>query len=89
MLHGFIAFLCAGGPEARALLNRFKFYVVPMMNPDGVTQGNTRCSLAGVDLNRQFKDTDRFLHPTVFFLKELWKRLVYVERRGGRSGTLK
>jgi hypothetical protein len=26
-----------------------------MLNPDGVINGNYRCSLAGVDLNRRWK----------------------------------
>lgn len=27
---------------------------VPMLNPDGVINGNYRCNLAGFDLNRSF-----------------------------------
>ena len=38
-------------PNSIELRNRFVFKVVPMLNPDGVIIGNTRCSLAGVDLN--------------------------------------
>jgi murein tripeptide amidase MpaA len=31
--------------------------VVPMVNPDGVIHGNSRCNLSGLDLNRQWGDT--------------------------------
>lgn len=42
-----------------------------MLNPDGVYFGNNRCSLAGVDLNRQWKNTVKSLHPTIFSIKSL------------------
>ena len=41
------------------------------MNPDGVILGNYRTSFAGKDLNRQFKNTNKSLYPTVHALKEL------------------
>ena len=37
--------------------------VVPMLNPDGVINGNYRCSLAGVDLNRVWWGTRCRLNP--------------------------
>lgn len=36
------------------LLNQFGFIFVPMVNPDGVIYGNSRCNMAGLDLNRQW-----------------------------------
>jgi hypothetical protein len=30
--------------------------IVPMLNPDGVVVGNYRCSLAGLDLNREYRE---------------------------------
>ena len=30
--------------------------IVPMLNPDGVILGNYRCSVTGVDLNRQWAE---------------------------------
>lgn len=44
-----------------------------MLNPDGVINGNYRCSLAGVDLNRRWKGTSKTLHPTIFHTKRLIK----------------
>lgn len=51
-----------------------------MLNPDGVIVGNSRCSLAARDLNRQFKHTSRDLCPTVWHVKQLLRRLM--EERG-------
>ena len=42
-----------------------------MLNPDGVVYGNYRCSLVGQDLNREFANPHRKLHPTVWHLKQL------------------
>jgi hypothetical protein len=38
------------------LMQKWVFYVVPMINPDGVFWGNSRTSLAGVDLNRRWTE---------------------------------
>lgn len=46
-----------------------------MLNPDGVVLGNTRTSAAGVDLNRQFLETQPEMHPEVHQLKNLVARL--------------
>jgi len=42
-----------------------------MLNPDGVINGNYRCSLAGCDLNRRWKAPSKMLHPTVYHTKQL------------------
>jgi murein tripeptide amidase MpaA len=36
------------------LLEKFEFYIIPMLNVDGVINGNYRCSLASCDLNRKW-----------------------------------
>ncbi|KAG5177615.1 hypothetical protein JKP88DRAFT_169934, partial [Tribonema minus] len=71
MLRGILDYL-TGAEAGAALLRRlFVFRVVPFLNPDGVAHGNNRCSLAGVDLNRQWRRPVRALHPTVHHLKAL------------------
>jgi len=40
-----------------------------MVNPDGVTIGNSRCSLVGLDLNRRWSDPNPVVHSEIFFLK--------------------
>lgn len=45
-----------------------------MLNVDGVIYGNFRTNLAGYDINRQWKDTDKLMNPQVFALKKLIKK---------------
>uniref|UniRef100_A0A8C0F640 Peptidase M14 domain-containing protein n=1 Tax=Bubo bubo TaxID=30461 RepID=A0A8C0F640_BUBBB len=53
-MRGFLDFLLSAHPDARLLRRLFVFKVVPMLNPDGVVVGNSRCSLAGRDPNRAY-----------------------------------
>lgn len=62
-------------PLSKQLRGRFVFYIVPMVNPDGVIVGNYRCSLSGQDLNRVWDRPSPRLHPEIFFLKDLLKQL--------------
>lgn len=40
-------------PQNSFLLS-YKIYLIPMVNPDGVVQGNYRTNLHGKDLNRKW-----------------------------------
>jgi hypothetical protein len=42
-----------------------------MLNPDGVINGNYRCSLAGCDLNRRWKAPSKVLHSTIYYTKQM------------------
>ena len=53
------------------LREEFEFYLVPMLNVDGVINGNYRCSLAACDLNRKYTNPSKILHPTIFHTKQL------------------
>jgi hypothetical protein len=75
MMKGVIDFLISDSPQAIELRNKFIFKVVPMLNPDGVINGNYRCSLAGCDLNRRWKYPSEVLHPTIYHTKKLIARL--------------
>ncbi len=70
---GIINFLLSKDEEAKQLRKNFVIYVVPMLNPDGVIQGNHRCSLLGVDLNRRWDAPGKWLHPTIYNAKNLIK----------------
>jgi len=50
-----------------------------MLNPDGVINGNYRCSLAGCDLNRRWKTPSKIIHPTIYHVKKLVKQF-HLER---------
>ena len=65
--------------EAKLLRKSFIFKIIPMLNPDGVINGNYRCSLAGCDLNRRWKFPSRQLQPTIYHTKRLIKK-VHMER---------
>jgi murein tripeptide amidase MpaA len=52
------------GPEGyKKLLKEFSIYVFPMINVDGVIYGNFRTNIVGSDLNRQWIEPNKWLHP--------------------------
>jgi hypothetical protein len=71
MMQGLIDFLAGDSREARILRKHFVFKIVPMLNPDGVRFGHYRSSLIGVDLNRRWKEPNRYLHPTIYYCKKM------------------
>ena len=73
MMKGIIEFLISNTPEAKALRDHFVFKIVPILNPDGVINGNYRCSLSGQDLNRRWKNPSRVLHPVIFNVKRVMR----------------
>jgi cytosolic carboxypeptidase protein 2/3 len=73
MIEGLINFLLSKDPEAEEARSKFVFKIVPMLNPDGVIFGNYRSSLLGVDLNRRWHKPSKYLHPEVYYTKQLIK----------------
>ncbi|TYZ59709.1 hypothetical protein PybrP1_011114 [[Pythium] brassicae (nom. inval.)] len=69
MMKGMIDYLIGPSSGALVLRKNFVFKIVPMLNPDGVVNGNTRVNLAGWDLNRKWSFPVEKLFPTVFHLK--------------------
>ena len=47
-------FMMQDNPISSFLLNTYDFIILPMVNPDGVIHGSSRCNMAGLDLNRQW-----------------------------------
>ncbi|KAI8587974.1 hypothetical protein BDZ88DRAFT_508392 [Geranomyces variabilis] len=82
IMHGLLTYLLTSGDEiASQLRRRCVFKIVPMLNPDGVVNGSHRCSLAGVDLNRQWKTPDAARVPTIAAIKALWKHAIESGRK--------
>ena len=73
MMKGIIDYLTGPTLNAKILRDNFEFKIIPMLNPDGVINGNSRWSLAGVDLNRCWADPSRRQHPTIYHTKMLIK----------------
>uniref|UniRef100_A0A8C0G2J4 AGBL carboxypeptidase 1 n=1 Tax=Chelonoidis abingdonii TaxID=106734 RepID=A0A8C0G2J4_CHEAB len=71
VMKGTMEFLMSGDPIADLLRKCFIFKIIPMLNPDGVINGNHRCSLSGDDLNRQWLAPSCRLHPTIYHTKGL------------------
>ncbi|XP_063726567.1 cytosolic carboxypeptidase 1-like isoform X3 [Symsagittifera roscoffensis] len=67
--------------EARPLRELYIFKIVPMLNPDGVINGNYRCSLTGQDLNRVWLNPSAELHPTIYHTKGLLQYLSVTGRK--------
>uniref|UniRef100_A0A8V0Z743 tubulin-glutamate carboxypeptidase n=1 Tax=Gallus gallus TaxID=9031 RepID=A0A8V0Z743_CHICK len=81
VMKGTLEFLVSSDPIADLLRKCFIFKIVPMLNPDGVINGNHRCSLSGDDLNRQWLAPSSQLHPTIYHTKGL----LYYLRSIGRA----
>lgn len=60
----------------------FIFYVVPMLNPDGVIAGNFRTSYSGKDLNRQFNKLNKYVFPEITALCEFCENVKKTSLRG-------
>ena len=76
VMRGVLHHLTGDSQAAHLLRKTLVFKLVPMINPDGVIVGNTRCNLAAADLNRQYKDCVREAFPTVHAVRELVAGLV-------------
>ena len=67
------------------LRNKYIFKIIPMLNPDGVINGNYRNNLLGKDLNRMWSDPRNTISPTILFSKQLLfcnKTLFYCDFHG-------
>ncbi|XP_027889195.1 cytosolic carboxypeptidase 1 isoform X2 [Xiphophorus couchianus] len=80
VMKGTLEFLMGTSALAVNLREAYNFKIVPMLNPDGVVNGNHRCSLSGEDLNRQWQNPDPELHPTIYHTKGLLQYLAYIQR---------
>ncbi|CAM9727386.1 unnamed protein product, partial [Choristocarpus tenellus] len=71
VIHGVIDFLVGNSQRARALRNKVMFKIIPMLNPDGVFNGNYRSSYLGFDLNRHWLNPSSWAQPEIFSVKQV------------------
>lgn len=71
-MRAFVETLTADTPLAKAYRARFETVVVPLVNPDGVANGNWRHNEGGVDLNR---DWGPFTQPETQAMRDLLARI--------------
>ena len=75
VMDGLLSFLLRpDDPRACALRERFVFKLIPMLNPDGVTQGHYRGDSKGCDLNRKYSSPDPEHHPSIYACLEVAKQ---------------
>ena len=87
IFNGFLDFILSlDDPRAIKLRSMFVFYMVPMLNPDGVAEGHYRADTLGQNLNRFYQEPSWEKHPTIAAVKcvvtDLWDRgnlLYYVD----------
>lgn len=83
MMKGLMDFITGDSYVAKRLRHKFIFKLIPMLNPDGVIVGNTRSSLTGKDLNRQYRTVIRETYPSIWYTKAMIKRLIDDSGVGG------
>ncbi|XP_048341891.1 cytosolic carboxypeptidase 2 isoform X2 [Sphaerodactylus townsendi] len=76
VMRGFLDFILSDSLDAQLLRDLFIFKVVPMLNPDGVIVGNYRCSLAGRDLNRNYRTVLKESFPCIWHTRAMIKRVL-------------
>ena len=71
IMKGLLEFLVGPSETASWLRQNIVFKIVPMLNCDGVIEGNYRTSLTGVDLNRHWDEPTQIVHPTIYHTRKL------------------
>lgn len=70
MLDGLLELLLRkDDPRSIALRKKFVFFIVPILNPDGVFNGHFRFDTRGINLNRCYTNPNRDLQPTIYAAK--------------------
>lgn len=80
VMKGTIDFLMSSKAAAQQLREMYIFKIIPMLNPDGVINGNHRCSLVAEDLNRRWNKPCPQLHPTIYHAKGLLQYLSSISK---------
>ena len=70
VIQGMMEFLSSDHGIAKDLRKHVIFKLFPVMCPDGVYLGNSRCTLLGADLNRSWHKANEFHHPILWKVKQ-------------------
>lgn len=71
-MEGFLRFLINAEDQRAILLRqRYIFYIIPMINIDGVINGYQRTNINGINLNRAYHNPNQEEHPIIFAIKQL------------------
>lgn len=73
----FVRTVTGSSAAAKQFRQNYELVMFPMVNPDGVDEGNWRHSAAGVDLNR---DWEEFVQPETGAVKDELLKLVKVQQ---------
>lgn len=74
----FVEYLLGNTPDAKQFREKFRIYLIPIVNPDGVDLGHWRANANGVDLNR---DWSEFNQPETVALRDYFKREIQDKER--------
>lgn len=66
MMKGAIDYLLSKDEGAQELRKKCVFKIIPMLNPEGVIQGNYRTSLTGWDLNRKYTNPSQVIYVLLY-----------------------
>lgn len=67
-MDGLLEALCSS--QGERLLDQAVFYMMPLMNPDGVARGHIRTNALGIDLNKSWLGCTPERSPEVFYVRE-------------------
>lgn len=70
VMNGVLKGLLKDTDVARLLREKFVFYIVPIINPDGVYRGHYRTDRNGVNLNRYYINPNPKDHPPIYAIKK-------------------
>lgn len=70
-MKSFVETLCSNSKLATEFRSKYNAYVIPLVNPDGVDNGQWRHNKGGVDLNRDWKN---FNQPETSAIRDFMKK---------------
>ena len=70
VLNGIVDFIMSKTEQARILLEKYQFKIVPLVNPDGVARGYYRLDTHNHNLNRFYLNPCPNQQPTVYVTKK-------------------